>query len=190
MPGPVWGARANQWCRGQSIVPGPINGARANQWYRGQSMVQGSVNCTRASQWCQRQSVVPEPISGAGASQWCRGHSILRATPGMQPNYLCDSMCYALLPEGNRSALVYQYRNCSTSLVNQGLARSAGRVTERHGVPCWLDLASCGSIWRPRRPPGRPGRPTVRPTRLPEAWAGRFGGPDDRSGAWLARLGC
>ena len=73
---------------------------------------------------------------------------------------------------------IYQYRNCSTSLVNQGLARSAGRVTERHGVPCWLDLASCGSIWRPRRPPGRPGRPTVRPTRLP----GSLGWPFWRSG--------
>ena len=86
----VNGTRASKWCQRQSVVPEPISGAGA-------------------SQWCQSLSVVPEPISGAGASQWCRGHSILRATPGMQPNYLCDSMYYALLPEGNRSALVYIY---------------------------------------------------------------------------------
>ena len=73
---------ANRWS-------GPISGARANR--------------------VSNQSGAPGLINNARANQWYWGQSILRATPRMQPNYLCDSMCYALLPEGNRSALVYIY---------------------------------------------------------------------------------
>ena len=84
----------------------------------------------------------------------------------------------------------HQYRNCSTSLVQQGTARSAGRLTERHGVPGWLDLASCGStgsIWLPDAP------------LLPRwglDWLDRAA-PDALAGSiwhswtpWLVRFGC
>ena len=83
--------------------------------------------------------------------------------------------------------LLYQYRNYSTRPVEQGLARSAGRVAERHGVSGRLDLAPCGSIWRFRHSPGRPTRPTVRPG---SPWLARSGCPVRPGSPWLARSGC
>ena len=46
---------------------------------------------------------MPGPVQGARTNLGCR------AKPRMLPSYFCNSMCYALLLESNRSTLVYIY---------------------------------------------------------------------------------
>jgi hypothetical protein len=61
--------------------------------------------------------------------------STLHATPGMLPNYLCNSMCYAKLLESNIGTLVY----ISIYKVVQGASRSQEPL-EVVGAPCQSSL--------------------------------------------------
>ena len=115
-------ARASPACQGQgqSSLPGSVQLARASPTCQGQgqSSLQGQgelaqgrakpINAARASQWCHVHSVVPRPVNGARADHQechqttfagrCPVHSLtLCAAPGVQPDHLCNSVCYAFV---------------------------------------------------------------------------------------------